>query len=217
MSTAEAMQLDLFGDADAAAAAARQLLRDQAPRIFADPAAHGYFARLAAADTWVRLHGHFDWLRRSHAWNPEYTYRPEQPTGQCRPTTLAADLRCGCPTQGCSCVGDLMYRGACLSCTWEGEIRDDHNPAVEDAHDHAWPGWDSLPIAPRRPEPGHTPNHSSAMGHWVDQVDAMYPSGWLESGGPIRTARQAMGTRHVPNHTGFGGYDLCGEIREPQP
>ena len=47
-------------------------------------------------------------------------------------------------------------------------------------------------------------------------INDVYPDGWLESGGPICTVRGEYGTRHVPDHTGFGGYDLCGLI-EPEP
>lgn len=32
----------------------------------------------------------------------------------------------------------------------------------------------------------------------------------------IRTARSYFGTRHIPNYTGFSGYDPCGES-EPEP
>jgi hypothetical protein len=51
------------------------------------------------------------------------------------------------------------------------------------------------------------------MSQWVQHVNVIYPGGWLESGGPVRTSRSAHGTRHIPNGTGFGGYDLCGEVR----
>lgn len=33
---------------------------------------------------------------------------------------------------------------------WEGDIRDGHNNAVEDAHDYAWSGWRDLAWVPRR-------------------------------------------------------------------
>jgi hypothetical protein len=110
----------------------------------------------------------------------------------------------------------MVYRGACLHCAWEGEIRADHNGAVEDAHDHAWAGWRELPIVQRRPEPGTHARQKAATDRWIEAVNDCYPDGWLEAGGPIRTARGYYGTRHVPNYTGFGGYDLCGEI-EPEP
>jgi len=55
------------------------------------------------------------------------------------------------------------------------------------------------------------------MAQRIKQVNGRYPTGWLESSGPIRTRRQRYGTRHVPNHTPFGGYDLCGEVQSEQP
>jgi hypothetical protein len=218
-------QLDLFADLDAAAAAEakveRQRIFDQAPSMFGDATARGFFARVEAMRAWDETYGHFDCLRRSHGWRDEIGGhgfgRGRVPCSDvCPPITLVADLRCNHYEHDCCCVGDLVYRGACLHCDWEGEIRDDHNGAVEDAQDHAWPGWRDLPIVPRRPEPGTNARQMAAMARWVGDVNAVYPDGWLEGGGPIRTVRGYYGTRHVPNHTGFGGYDLCGEV-EPEP
>jgi hypothetical protein len=217
-------QLDLFADLDAAAAleaeAERERIFDQAPSMFGDTA-RGFFARVEAMRVWDDTYGHFDCLRRSHGWRDEignsgFGRGRIARTEVCRPTTLTADLRCEHWDIDCCCVSDLVYRGACLHCAWEGEIRDDHNSAVEDAHDHTWPGWRDLPIVDRRPEPGTNKKQTTAMHRWINAVDGVYPDGWLEAGGPIRTARGYYGTRHVTNHTGFGGYDLCGEI-EPEP
>ena len=217
-------QLDLFADLDAAAAAEAQAQQqktfDQAPSIFGDTA-RGFFARVAAAKQWDENYGHFDCLRRSHAWRDEiggsgFGRGRNAVAEVCRPVTLTADLRCEHWDIDCCCVSDLVYRGACLHCAWEGDIRDDHNGAVEDAHDHTWPGWRDLPIVTRRPEPGTSKSQVAALDRWVESVNAVYPDGWLEAGGPIRTARGYYGTRHVPNYSGFGGYDLCGEI-EPEP
>ena len=179
-----------------------------APTLFAD-LSRGTFARRAAFHAWVKQYGTFGCIHRSHGWHPEeYGYTSVEPSGGCRPFLLAADLRCDHHSPDCCCIGDLVHRGACLACTWEGPIRTSENLAAEDAHDHAWPGWRRLPIAPRRPRV----STKAAFGRWVDKVNATYPAGWLEAGGPIRTARQGIGTRHVPNVTGFGGYDLCGLV-----
>ena len=211
-------QLDLFADLDAAAAAAvaaeAQRRFDEAPSMFGS-SVRGFFARIVAAEAWSDEHGHFDCLRRSHAWRAEIGGgRSEQRTGVCRPITLTADLRCEHYRDDCSCIGGLVYRGACLHCDWEGPVRDDHNGAVEDAHDHAWPGWRALPCVPRRPESGTSVERKTVMTRWAETINDAYPNGWLEDGGPIRTVRGEYGTRHVPGHTGFGGYDLCGEIHE---
>jgi hypothetical protein len=180
---------------------------DAEPSIYGT-SARGYFNRLAAAASWVGRHGNFDSNLRSHAWRaacgcPDSRYPAED---ECRPAVLTADLRCHLYAQDCSCVGGPVYRGAYLRCDWEGEVRAGENTATEDAHDHAWPGWRHLPIVPRCPE------NQKARPLWLAAVNDLYPTGWLETGGPIRTACQQYVTRHVPNHTGFGGYDLCGAI-----
>ena len=216
-------QLDLFADLDAAAAAdaeaERQRIFDQAPSIYGDTA-RGFFTRMEIADAWAETYGHFDCHRRSHAWRQQggagFGIGRSDRTGVCRPTALTADLRCDHCREECSCVGHLVYRAACLHCPWEGEVRDGENDAAEDAHDHAWPGWRELPLVAKRPEAGTSKKQTDAMQRWIDAVNDVYPDGWLEAGGPIRTARGHYGTRHVPNATGFGGYDLCGHI-DPEP
>ena len=60
--------------------------------------------------------------------------------GRCRPTVEDAHDDNG-----------MAYRGACLGCGWAGIPRRDENVAVEDAHDHAWPGWRELPLVGRCP------------------------------------------------------------------
>jgi hypothetical protein len=216
-------QLDLFADLDAAAEAAaaadRQRLFDEAPSMFGDTS-RGFFARVEAARIWHDTYGHFDCLVRSHAWRDEigghgFGHGRVPRSEVCRPITLTADLLCDHHDSDCCCVGDLVYRGACLHCDWEGEIRADHNTVVEDAHDHTWPGWRVLPIVARRPEPGTYARQKAATDRWIAAVNDVYPEGWLESGGPIRTARTYYATRHVPCYTGFGGYDLSGQI-EPE-
>lgn len=83
------------------------------------------------------------------------------------------------------------------------------NHAIEDAHDHAWPGWRDLPTVPRIPESGTTKRDRDRAAKWIETVNTAYPDGWLEAGGPIRTDRIAPGRRHVPARTPFGGYDLA--------
>jgi hypothetical protein len=163
--------------------------------------ARGLPARTAEVEAWRARYGNLNPNRRSHAWRVHITC-PDQPTGRCQPTVLTADLRCDCLDQ-CSCVGDLLYRGACRGCDWEGEPRDAENPAAEDACDHAWPGWRDLPVV--SPVPQDHKRHAA----WAERVAPRYPAHWLADGGPIRTKRSGFGTRHVPNRTPFGGYDLA--------
>lgn len=109
----------------------------------------------------------------------------------------------------------LLYRGACrkTGCDWEGPVRDDENTAVEDGMDHAWPSWRDRPAVPRMPDLGGNPNPygkaRKTLDAWIAEVNAVYPDGWLESGGPIRTLRRPMETRHVEHRTPYGGYDLA--------
>ena len=207
-----ATQLDMFAEFEAAD---KQRRADEAPALFGITA-RGYRARVAAYQQWVEVHGHFDSFRRSHAWHA-HSGGPGRlaATGACRPTILCADLCCHHRDQDCYCVGgdDLLYRGACLHCQWEGPVRKSENAATEDAHDHAWPAWRDLPLVPRRPEAATSRKQKEAIARWATQIDARYPSRWLQSGGPIRTSRIGCGTRHIPDHTGFGGYDMCGEAR----
>lgn len=204
-------QLDLFAEIEAAEA---ELRLAQAPTLF-DTAERGVFARLEMFEQWVAEYGNFGCKRLSHGWRPTYTSfrgdRPE-PTDRCRPILLDAELRCDHYGDSCLCVGDLLYRAACLHCTFEGTIRDCENAASEDAQDHCFPGWRDLPIVAQVPEYGSGASGKKAMTNWIAKVETLYPTGWLQEGGPIRTRRTAPGTRHVPLRTPFGGYDMCGEI-----
>jgi hypothetical protein len=200
-------QLDLFTEIETAQ---HEQLAEQAPGLF-DLDQVGYFLRLEITEQWRRTYGAARRIRDAHAWAPciSQMRREQVPAAQCRPAIMVADLRCEHYDVDCYCPGDLLYRGECLACPWEGPAHDRHNPAVEDAHDHAWAGWRTLPAASRRPEPGTTHKLKAAMARWVDGVNEAYPEGWLEAGGPIRTLRGESGTRHVPGHSGFGGYDLA--------
>ena len=190
-------QLDLF------AAIEEAKLGGPAPTLYGSPT-RGLTARADEFAGWRAAHGSFGSTGRSHAWTVCLTC-PDTPTERCQPTVLSADLRCDCDRyEQCSCLGDLMYRGACRRCDWEGEPHDRENAAAEDACDHAWPGWRELPVVSAVPE------ERKKRAAWVERVTELYPAGWLEDGGPIRTARSRGGTRHVPGRTPFGGYDLAG-------
>ena len=122
------------------------------------------------------------------------------------------------PPPPCGHDGDLLYRAVCRmpGCDWEGpehpaRVRPGENLAVEDGMDHAWPGWRDLPVVARVPEHGGNPDTKKArqtLGAWAAKVNAVYPENWLEDGGPIRTQRSGLGTRHVECSTPYGGWDL---------
>lgn len=185
-----------------------------------DSPARGIAAREAEFAAWKEEHGRFGSAARSHAWHVSITHR-ESPTSRCQPTALSADTRAPDARYGgarypvpCECqqvIDSLMYRGACTGCDWEGESRTGENPAAEDAHDHAWPGWRDLPTVPKVPEwtTLQSKKERQARDRWLAIVIPVHPPGWLEAGGPIRTLRQPMGTRHVPFATPWGGYDMA--------
>lgn len=203
----------LPGQLDLLAAIEDAKLDDPAPTLYGS-LARGLAARAAEFAAWRDTYGSFASIGRSHAWTVCITC-PDTPTERCQPTVLSADLRCDCDRYDeCTCIGDLMYRGACRHCDWEGEPHDRENTAAEDACDHAWPGWRDVPVVPTVPE------ERKKRAAWLERTVEIYPPGWLEDGGPIRTARSGYGTRHVPSRTPFGGYDLAVvdlHDQEPQP
>jgi hypothetical protein len=204
--------LDLIEEAEQ-----ERRLEAPSPCLFGSPA-RGIPARKAELEAWRASHGNFASTPRSHAWHLALTH-PGRPAGACRPSVLDADLRCGnwrhreSVDGQCCCVGDLLYRGACTACDWEGPVRLDENEATEDAHGHAWPGWRDLPVlaeAAPRGRDGLIDRKGTAR--WIAECAPLYPAGWIESGGPVKTARgDKRGTRHVPGSTPFGGYDMAAE------
>ncbi|WP_404820798.1 DUF6349 family protein [Streptomyces malaysiensis] len=65
------------------------------------------------------------------------------------------------------------------------------------AHDHSHPGWRDLPAMPER-----------RGRHWLAHVQRIYPGGWFDRGGPIRTVRTGIEKHHKPGAAPGGGYDL---------
>ncbi len=74
--------------------------------------------------------------------------------------------------------GRSLKRGACFGCVWEGPDRTTINSAIEDAYDHAFPGWRALPAVVRKPR-----------SDWLGEVSRVYPGSWFQSGGPITIVR----------------------------
>lgn len=180
------------------------------PRCLYRSRARGVPARQAEWQAWRDRYGNFGSGVVSHAWYV-HTTCPEDPTGRCQATVLHCDLRESHASQtgevsGCDCaetVDAMLYRGACTGCDWEGPERPGENAAAEDAVDHAWPGWRDLPVVPRCPQ------ERNARARWVERVTGLYPAGWLQARGPIRTSRERYGTRHVPGLPSEPhGYDM---------
>jgi hypothetical protein len=147
-----------------------------------------------------------------HAWRVAICHTSD-PAGRCQVTVLEVDVRSSdrphpyrCPPCDClEVVNELQYRGACRNplCNWEGDPRGSENESTEDAHDHAWPGWRDIPVVSKWPGEGR------ADVTWQAKVVPLHPVGWLEAGGPIRTAREKGATRHNGTYaTPWGGYDM---------
>ena len=77
---------------------------------------------------------------------------------------------------------------------------------VEAWHDHAFPGWRQLPILPAKLR-GQMGNRKMTpkLEQWLD---ANYPPEFRVPGAPILTDRGGSGTRHVPEYSPYGGFDL---------
>ncbi|MFD4986452.1 DUF6349 family protein [Streptomyces sp. NPDC058374] len=105
---------------------------------------------------------------------------------------------------------EQQFRGGCLACEWEGPVHhgggfgDGDNEAVEDAHDHAFPGWRTLP-------PITTVEDRLAVlqsrSRWA-QLTSQYPAGWVDQGAPVVTCRRYRREAHLPPHAGRPRYEL---------
>ncbi|MFI9391861.1 DUF6349 family protein [Streptomyces bauhiniae] len=130
--------------------------------------------------------------------HPGFAHRtPPEPTTEHQPTVLVRSWGRPAP-DGSGETWPYLHRGACLGCTWEGPDRRRTDEAVEDAHDHTHPGWRDLPAVPE---------HQGRR--WLTYVQHLYPDGWFDRGGPVRTVRTGIEKRHRPGVAPGGGYDLA--------
>lgn len=111
---------------------------------------------------------------------------------------------------------DDEYRGACLRCEWEGEARsgdrwkEAENAAVEDAHDHAFPGWRTLPSTAKNKERWDLPRNVRL---WK-QLTSLYPPGWVDQGAPLLVWARYRDEPHDAPHKGRPRYEL--RVDKPQ-
>ncbi|MFE7469100.1 DUF6349 family protein [Streptomyces sp. NPDC057499] len=102
------------------------------------------------------------------------------------------------------------FRGACLACEWEGPVHsgdgfgDGDNEAVEDAHDHCFPGWRTLPPITTVEDRWAVPRSRS---RWA-QLISRYPAGWVDRGAPVVAWRRYRREAHAPPHAGRPRYEL---------
>lgn len=102
------------------------------------------------------------------------------------------------------------FRGGCLTCDWEGPVHrgsgygDGDNEAVEDAHDHAFPGWRTLPPITKVEDRWSVLQSRS---RWA-QLTSQYPAGWIDQDAPVLTWRRYRREAHIPPHAGRPRYEL---------
>lgn len=168
----------------------------------------------AAFERWVFEHGSFGCIPRSHMWHPAITMDDANTDTEGHDlTVLSADLRCEHYGERCQCVGDLMYRAICERCRWHADGTEQH--VVEAWHDHAWPGWRTLPAIPAAITKRDDQNRpSTKLAAWIEEH---YPVDWQVPGAPIRTERSGLGTRHVPRRSPWGGFDLSAPAHPADP
>lgn len=104
----------------------------------------------------------------------------------------------------------LRYWAECSGCGNTTPLRSCENHAAEDGHDHAYPGWQDMPVVSHRPYE-ETGNRKTKA--WEAGIRRAYPPGWLERKGPVREQRTGIGTRHVPEYAPGGGY-LMAVVRD---
>ncbi|ATM24848.1 hypothetical protein SMD44_p20065 (plasmid) [Streptomyces alboflavus] len=151
-----------------------------------------------ACETWHIRHGHPGgaYSDLGHGLTPLEHHSP----------TLLTRRTCG--------RDDDQYRGGCLACDWEGSITagPEHaafNTAIEDAHDHAFPDWRSLPTTSHRAAPWDLHRNRVV---WA-QITAGYPGGWVERGAPLVVWARYRADLHQPPHGRRPRY----ELRIPKP
>lgn len=105
---------------------------------------------------------------------------------------------------------DDQYRGGCLSCDWEGPAHasnvygEAENRAVDDAHDHAFPGWRDLPTITKVKDSWDLPRNRRL---W-QQITTLYPSGWVDHGAPLLVWARYRDEPHDPPYRGRPRYEL---------
>lgn len=163
----------------------------------------------AAFDRYVAEHGNFGCLINSHMWHSGYA-RPFEAGSHSMHLLMAAG-DCAIADHDhlpAELPGAEVYQSNCTNCRWHS-IHTCENGAVEAWHDHALPGWRDLPVVPTKlTKPGWDMERRSAaaVAAWVQQH---MPTSFTRPGCPILTYRSANASRHVPNRSPMGGYDIA--------
>ena len=98
-----------------------------------------------------------------------------------------------------------LYRAGCLKTGWTGEPHRDKMLALAEGLDFGWPGWWSMPIVNRM--------NVGKEHAWAETIARMYPPGWFETGGPVRTNRASHDTEPHAGQAPGGGWDVAGVLK----
>lgn len=165
----------------------------------------------AAFDRYILIHGDLDCIAQSHMWHRALC-TPPLTIGIHTLDMFNAELRSISGLSGTEYSNThgqdaWPVRIHCDPCHWY-TITDGDNAAIEAWHDHALPGWRSLPTLPDtlRGKMGGT-KMTREVSIWLK---TNYPQNLQIPGAPIITRRGNFGTRHVPSYSPYGGYDLAG-------
>ncbi len=159
----------------------------------------------AAWDRYIFENGRFGCIPNSHMWHRAVAHdgitgSDDIDTPAHTAHVFTADVGCRCLRpydDRCSCTTAYLHQIICDRCTWHAI--GDENTVVEGWHDHAFPGWRTLPVVPET-------KTDRARAAWIE---ANYPEHARTPGAPIRTLRQRIGGRHIPGRSPWGGYDLA--------
>lgn len=152
----------------------------------------------AAFERWQLEHGSFGSIPRSRMWHRSLGHGRQ-------PLTVRSHVLDMLTADGGG------HQANCAGCRWH-HIDADESAAVAAWHDHAMPGWRSLPVAPARiPLHDAKGRPTPAILTWIAEH---YPEQWQFDGAPIITPRRGTGTRAVAARSPLGGYDVAIETVE---
>jgi N12 class adenine-specific DNA methylase len=104
------------------------------------------------------------------------------------------------------------YAAFCKDCEYAGPWHGREEGALEDEFDHAFPGWRELLPVVAAMEYKEMQNRKAYV-QWKNTVVELYPTGWVEAGGPVLVARNRGGTRWHDDWFLGGNYNVCGVER----
>jgi len=157
----------------------------------------------AAMDRYITQYGSFGCLPRSHMWRRIYA-DVSVVTVDHAMAKFVADTRCADADHVHELLPNaLMHQAICPACRWHAIGGEDE--VVVAWHDHAMPGWRTLPVLPSTLR-GDEKKQKAGAAAWVAKH---YPAEWQIPGAPVITERTKGATRPVERRSPFGGYDIA--------